>query len=123
MRAKTLVLGALAALGLGGVALAAGQKRETSSAPVGEGSQFQLTYATSRPITDTDLTFIMKALTSAGGTPGMVVQGLAISGPQEFKANVSYSTPTDPKVGSVGVLGSNANDAITIQLVAANKVS
>lgn len=123
MKKGSLLIGVLGALGLGGVAMAMGQKRDAGPAPVGEGSQFQLTYATSRPVTDTDLTFIMKALTSASGTPGMVVQGLAISGPQEFKANVSYSTPTDPKVGSVGVLGSNPSDAITIQLVAADKVS
>ncbi len=119
MKIGSVVLGVLGAVGLGGIALAMGQKEERA----GTGKQFALTFATSRPITDTDLGMIQRAMVT--GKAYGDIQGIAISGDQQFKANVSFPQGRDyaPKVGAVGVLGSNPNDAITIQLIAVDKVS
>jgi len=128
MNTRSIVFGVLGALGLGGVALAMGNKKESvNSKPITgstDSNMYVLTYGTSRPITDTDLTMIQRALSGLQGAPGMTIQGIAIgSNPQEFKANVYLQAGSSiPGIGSVGVLGSNANDAITIQLIAADKV-
>jgi len=110
-------------------ALLFGKKGEQPSGQTGEeldaaeGTQWQLTYGTSRQISDLDLTMIQRAMSGPSGIPGSVIQGAAISGPQEFKVNMSFQQPYKPAIGAVGVLGSSPNDAITIQLIAANKVS
>jgi hypothetical protein len=125
MKTGSILLGLLGALGLGGVAMAMGNKKQSPESQVSTGNGFILTYATSRVITDSDLAMIQRAMMPAMKALNYDIQGIALSAPQQFKANVSPvagKIGVMPGVGSVGVLGSNPNDAITVQLIAADKV-
>ena len=120
MKTSSVVLGALALLGIGGVAMAASKSKEEQD----RGAQlFVFTYYTSRPINNADLIAIEQSLSSPQGIPGMIIQGIAQTGPQEFKVNASLPVGTNPPPeGSVGVIGSNPSDAITVQLTKVERV-
>lgn len=120
MKSGSIILGMLAVFGLGGVALAAAGKKQTAVI----GTQFVLTYATSRPISTTDLNAIQQGMVQyyKDMHSDTVLQGIAITGELQFKVNVSFGQPDyAPKVGAVGMVVGVPN--LTIQLTAVDKVS
>lgn len=120
-----LALAAGAALFASGKANAAPGTPLTPNGPiaVNPGDLYELVFATSRPITTSELGSIQQIYAQSMQGIGEVRNVRFNATSQSLIAEVAYIAPSTLQIGSIGAIGSNPGDQIIIQLISFKKVA
>jgi hypothetical protein len=128
---KGLLLGGLA-LAAGAALFASGKANAapsgtplTPSGPVdvNPGDEYELVFATSRPITTSELASIQQSYAQGMQGIGEVRNVRFNAASNALIAEVAYIAHSTLQIGAVGAIGSNPGDQIIIQLISFKKVT
>ena len=128
---KGLLLGGLA-LAAGAALFASGKANAapggtplTPSGPVevNPGDLYQLVFATSRPITTSELESLRQAYAQSMQGIGEVRNIRFNASSTSLIAEVAFIAHSTLQIGAIGALGSNPSDQVIIQLISYKKVS